>query len=94
MNLGTETNLQSQNHNSGQTTLGQDYASVSHKPQQTLTSKLQLANLTPPSKPRLVDPPSKPDSPNPVNLTYQTQFTFRRPIHKTLIESNMNFKLN
>ena len=31
MNLGTETNLQSQSHNRGQTTLGLDYASLSPK---------------------------------------------------------------
>ena len=31
MNLGTETNLQSQSHNRGQTTLGLDFASVSPK---------------------------------------------------------------
>ena len=31
MNLGTETNLQSQRHNRGQTTLGLDYSSVSPK---------------------------------------------------------------
>ena len=31
MDLGAETNLQSQSHNRGQTTLGQDYASVSPK---------------------------------------------------------------
>ena len=29
MNLGTKTNLQSQSHNRGQTTLGLDYASIS-----------------------------------------------------------------
>ena len=31
MNLGAETNLQSQSHNRGQTALGQDYSSVSPK---------------------------------------------------------------
>ena len=31
MNLGAETNLQSQSHNRGQTTLGLDFASVSPK---------------------------------------------------------------
>ena len=31
MNLGAETNLQSQSHNRGQTALGLDYASISPK---------------------------------------------------------------